>query len=227
MGHQRDYSEEVAGSRRRRGARAHRDRRTTRPGRSWSRTATSSTTSSSSCSRRRRSTRTQLAEIFEPVRKRPPRPVWLSSDRRPVSDRPPVVTPARSCAGRPTASGIAPRTRPPQPRVSPGRPTSATTLAGARADVTVGPLGDGCHEPARARRSPTYDHDRRRGGRPRAAGRDRRGPGPRRPARHPGPGGARVRARSSPACGRTPEDVLTTTFDLGHDEMVLVQDIEV
>ena len=24
-----------------------------------------------------------------------------------------------------------------------------------------------------------------------------------------------------------PEDVLTTTFDLGHDEMVLVKDIEV
>jgi len=36
----------------------------------------------------------QLAEIFAPVQKRPPREVWLSSDRRAVSDRPPVQTPA-------------------------------------------------------------------------------------------------------------------------------------
>ena len=33
--------------------------------------------------------------------------------------------------------------------------------------------------------------------------------------------------RSSPGSGSSPEDVLTTTFDLGHDEMVLVKDIEV
>jgi cell division protease FtsH len=35
----------------------------------------------------------QLAEIFAPVHKRPLRPVWLSSDRRHVSDQPPVLTP--------------------------------------------------------------------------------------------------------------------------------------
>ncbi|KNX36155.1 ATP-dependent zinc metalloprotease FtsH [Luteipulveratus halotolerans] len=35
-----------------------------------------------------------LAEIFAPVRKRPDRPVWLSSDMRTVSDRGPVLTPA-------------------------------------------------------------------------------------------------------------------------------------
>ncbi len=36
----------------------------------------------------------QLAEIFRPVEKRAPRQVWLSSDQRAVSDRPPVQTPA-------------------------------------------------------------------------------------------------------------------------------------
>ncbi|MFP5335321.1 MAG: ATP-dependent zinc metalloprotease FtsH [Actinomycetes bacterium] len=36
----------------------------------------------------------QLAEIFAPVQKRDLRPVWLSSDRRHVSDQPPVLTPA-------------------------------------------------------------------------------------------------------------------------------------
>ncbi|WP_018157161.1 ATP-dependent zinc metalloprotease FtsH [Demetria terragena] len=35
----------------------------------------------------------QIAEVFREVRKRPTRPVWLSSDVRTVSDRPPVMTP--------------------------------------------------------------------------------------------------------------------------------------
>ena len=35
----------------------------------------------------------QLAEIFKDVKKLPERPQWLSSDRRPVSDRPPVAIP--------------------------------------------------------------------------------------------------------------------------------------
>ncbi|MEJ5914004.1 ATP-dependent zinc metalloprotease FtsH [Pseudokineococcus sp. 1T1Z-3] len=38
--------------------------------------------------------REELAEIFEPVAKRPLRPVWLSSERRAVSDQPPVLSPA-------------------------------------------------------------------------------------------------------------------------------------
>ncbi|WP_426594263.1 ATP-dependent zinc metalloprotease FtsH [Cellulomonas sp. McL0617] len=41
----------------------------------------------------------QLAKIFEPITKRPPRQIWLSSDQRAVSDRPPVMTPAE-IAGR-------------------------------------------------------------------------------------------------------------------------------
>ena len=34
----------------------------------------------------------QIAEVFAPVQKRPLRPVWLSSERRSVSDRPPVLS---------------------------------------------------------------------------------------------------------------------------------------
>jgi cell division protease FtsH len=40
----------------------------------------------------------ELGEIFAPVVKRPERPVWLSSDRRSVSDIPPVLTPAERAA---------------------------------------------------------------------------------------------------------------------------------
>ncbi|MCU1409636.1 MAG: ATP-dependent metallopeptidase FtsH/Yme1/Tma family protein [Rhodoglobus sp.] len=37
----------------------------------------------------------QLAEIFKDVEKLPERPLWLSSDSRPLSDRPPVKVPAK------------------------------------------------------------------------------------------------------------------------------------
>ncbi|WP_438854006.1 ATP-dependent zinc metalloprotease FtsH [Agromyces sp. M3QZ16-3] len=37
----------------------------------------------------------QIAEIFKDVKKLPERPLWLSSDRRPVSDRPPIPFPSR------------------------------------------------------------------------------------------------------------------------------------
>jgi cell division protease FtsH len=40
----------------------------------------------------------QLAVIFADIVKRPARPVWLSSDRRHVSDQPPVQTPAEVAA---------------------------------------------------------------------------------------------------------------------------------
>lgn len=38
----------------------------------------------------------QIAEIFTDIKKMPPRPQWLSSDKRPVSDRPPVELPAKA-----------------------------------------------------------------------------------------------------------------------------------
>ena len=37
----------------------------------------------------------ELAEIFKDVKRLPPRPQWLSSSDRPVSQRPPVDVPAR------------------------------------------------------------------------------------------------------------------------------------
>ncbi|MDC7123657.1 ATP-dependent zinc metalloprotease FtsH [Cellulomonas fimi] len=40
----------------------------------------------------------QLAEIFKPIVKRPPRSVWLSSDQRAVSTQGPVLTPAEKVA---------------------------------------------------------------------------------------------------------------------------------
>jgi cell division protease FtsH len=49
--------------------------------------------------------REQLAEIFKPIVKRPARPVWLSSDRRHVSDLPPVLTPAERAAANGHSNG--------------------------------------------------------------------------------------------------------------------------
>ena len=46
-----------------------------------------------------------IARIFEPVAKRSSRPVWLSSARRPVSDRPPVVSPREIAASNGSANG--------------------------------------------------------------------------------------------------------------------------
>ena len=40
----------------------------------------------------------QLVEVFAPITKRPPREVWLSSELRHVSDRPPVMTPKETAA---------------------------------------------------------------------------------------------------------------------------------
>ncbi|OKL54182.1 cell division protein FtsH [Bowdeniella nasicola] len=44
----------------------------------------------------------EIARIFEPVKKRDPRPVWRSSESRPVSDLPPVRTPAEIESGEET-----------------------------------------------------------------------------------------------------------------------------
>jgi cell division protease FtsH len=48
----------------------------------------------------------ELSEIFGPIVKRPLRPTWLSSDRRTVSEIPPVQSPAERAA----ANGHAPTT---------------------------------------------------------------------------------------------------------------------
>ena len=73
---------------------------------------------------------TQLAEIFKDVTKLPERPLWLSSDARPLSNRPPVAVPAKV----PVDSGLVdggvqsgaptkPR-RAPRPRKTPGIATA-------------------------------------------------------------------------------------------------------
>lgn len=49
--------------------------------------------------------RAELAEVFAPVEKRPLRPVWLSSERRHVSDIPPVLSPAERRALNGSANG--------------------------------------------------------------------------------------------------------------------------
>jgi cell division protease FtsH len=47
----------------------------------------------------------ELADIFAPVRKRPLRPTWLSSEARFLSDQPPVLTPAERAAQNGSANG--------------------------------------------------------------------------------------------------------------------------
>jgi cell division protease FtsH len=62
-----------------------------------------------------------LAEVFVPVTKRPERPIWLSSDRRMVSDIPPVLSPAERAgtnghAGLPASLTGSGQTEPGDPR---------------------------------------------------------------------------------------------------------------
>ncbi len=61
----------------------------------------------------------ELAEIFAPVVKREPRDVWLSSEQRVVSDRPPVLTPAEAATQDgpviPEDEGVARPERPADP----------------------------------------------------------------------------------------------------------------
>jgi cell division protease FtsH len=73
---------------------------------------------------------TQLAKIFEGIEKLPERPLWLSSNTRPLSDRPPVKVPSKI----PVDSGLVdggvesdtpskPK-RTPRPRKTPGIATA-------------------------------------------------------------------------------------------------------
>jgi cell division protease FtsH len=48
----------------------------------------------------------ELADIFGPVRKRPMRPTWLSSETRFLSDQPPVLTPAERAAQNGSSNGL-------------------------------------------------------------------------------------------------------------------------
>jgi cell division protease FtsH len=81
----------------------------------------------------------QLAEIFAPVQKRPLRPIWLSSDRRHVSDVPPVLAPGEASringarpapqdeaaeAGEPNVPGATPGLAPTPPPSAGQRPSA-------------------------------------------------------------------------------------------------------
>ena len=94
MGHQRDYSEQVAERRRRGGARAHRAGARRGLARASTTTATSSTGSRSSCSRRRRSTRPSSPRSSRTSSSaRSARPGSRASTA-PCPTCPPVLTPA-------------------------------------------------------------------------------------------------------------------------------------
>src|SRR3954462_9596505 len=82
----------------------------------------------------------ELAEVFAEIVKRPERPVWLSSERRSVSDIPPVLSPAERAAanghGATAVNGLgaSPRSTAP-PRTPPSRRTGSarrTTPRGSR-----------------------------------------------------------------------------------------------
>jgi cell division protease FtsH len=99
MGHQRDYSEEVAADRRRGGAPPDRVRPTTRPGTSSTTTGTSWTGSCWSCSRRRPSTpRTGRRDLRGPSASAPSADSGSPASTALLSDKPPVLTPAEQAA---------------------------------------------------------------------------------------------------------------------------------
>ncbi|QNA91796.1 MULTISPECIES: ATP-dependent zinc metalloprotease FtsH [unclassified Microbacterium] len=68
----------------------------------------------------------QIAEIFTEVKKLPERPLWLSSEDRPVSERPPIEVPKKdvSLAASVEAPATAPRTQ--QGSAGAGHPRPAT-----------------------------------------------------------------------------------------------------
>ncbi|MBG6054898.1 cell division protease FtsH [Salinibacterium sp. CAN_S4] len=72
----------------------------------------------------------QLAEIFVGIEKLPERPLWLSSDSRPLSDRPPVKVPTKAPVdaglvdGGVESDSPAAANRPPRPLQTPGIATA-------------------------------------------------------------------------------------------------------
>jgi cell division protease FtsH len=69
----------------------------------------------------------RIAEIFTDVRKLPERPLWLSSDERPVSERPPIEVPKKdvSLAASVEAPAAAPRTQSGSAGAGHARPATA------------------------------------------------------------------------------------------------------
>ena len=171
----------------------------------------------------------EVAEVFEPLRRRSARPAWTGSPDRNPSAIPPIEIP-QAIRDRVAANGTGRR-----PRVasSSRRPAPAATSTGTRAWAArrpdaadrgrmTDPIG---FEPTGPQGRPGLRPRPRRGRRPRAADRDRGGPRARGPARHPGPGRPGVR-RAHRRAADGPRGRADHDFDIGHDEMVLVRDIE-
>ena len=189
---------------------------------SW-RTATCSTPWSPSCSRRRPSTRRRSPQIFEPLRRRPVRPAWTGSpDPRAVDD------PAGRRTRSPPRNGTVPE-RGGRDRAHPARwrrrRARRPRRALARTTDRDPPWLSTASARSRGRRSPTSTSPRAEAAVRElliAVGEDPDREGLREtPARV-----ARAYAELLAGLRLSAEDVLTTTFDVGHDEMVLVNDIE-
>ena len=79
----------------------------------------------------------ELAELFSGISKRPVRPTWLSSERRTLSDLPPVMTPAeRAALNGSNGSGA-----PAGATVTPGDPATQAEIDAA-AEAGAGPEGE-------------------------------------------------------------------------------------
>ena len=182
----------------------------------------------------------QIAQIFVPLRRRAERPAWTGSpDRRP-STIPAVEIPeeirARAASNgfvAPGVNGSAPDdsdeggvvVTPPgaggdvhgAPPIGGAEPPTPPAPGSVRTDVT-----DVVRAPADV---PAFDHER-------AAAAVRElliaiGEDPEREGLRDTPARvARAYEELTSGLRQAPEDVLTTVFDIGHDEMVLVRDIE-
>ena len=175
----------------------------------------------------------ELAEIFAPVKKRPKRPTWLSSETRLLSDQPPVLTPAERAAangGAESADG-APATAHaidkaaeagayPRHEEHPRPRSSRSPKAVMSTQTRTEPEGDA----AGARNAIDFE-------RAEAAVRELLiavGEDPDRDGLKETPARvARAYAETFAGLRMSPEEVLSATFPIEHDEMILVRDIEV
>ena len=177
----------------------------------------------------------QIARIFEPLRLQGARPAWTGSPDRNPSAIPPVEIPQEIRDRARNANGTAPdqaggrhrphpaRRRWRHPRRHRGRHRHPRRpprrRRPERADAMTDPIS------LDERELPDFDHARAEAAVREllhAIGEDPEREGLRdTPARV-----ARAYAELTAGLRQRPEDVLTTTFDIGHDEMVLVRDIE-
>ena len=147
--------------------------------------------------------RTEVLEIFATVEKRPVRGSYTGYGKRLPSDRPPVLSPKELALAAADGSGA-------EATATLALPANGQSFGFSRPSDRTSPatteMTQGRHRPPpdrRRRRVRPAAHRARGQGDP---ARDRRGPGARRPARHPGPGRAGLRRavrRAAAAARRT------------------------